>query len=360
MTALGAIDLTRSHAYCRACDQPGFAADSLLGVGGWMTARAQSMAALAGVNKPFSPAEALLLGLAGWAVSCETIRRRCHEAAGAAREARPRLQGVPQQFAEARGQRRELHVDAGKVNTPGGFRDVKVAVCVCREQGEPATSEDYEQRGLPAPTARSVVAEIEEAQQFGKRCQDEARRLSILPEEGCEALAAAGLSVLGDGAEWIWNLADARFVGASQTLDVYHAVEKLAEAGREALGQGEPMREWLESARQRLVADGYGGACEVLGVAVGDEEGQRRMQAKIPEVLNYFCGHRDRLGYAARLRRGQVIGSGMVEGTIKQRVNLRMKRGSARWLPQHVGPFVELMAMVDTPEWAEFWAASAT
>jgi hypothetical protein len=360
MTALGPIDLTRSHAYCRDCGQPGFAADALLGVDGWMTTRAKSMACLAGVNKPFEPAEELLLGLAGWTVSGETIRRRCHEAAAQARELRPQLQGVPRQFAEAEGQERELHVDAGKVNTPGGFRDVKVAVHTTRERGEPATSEDYEQRDLPAPSARSVVAEIEEAQEFGQRCQDEARRLGILPQEaGCEVLASSGLSVLGDGAEWIWNLADARFVGASQTLDVYHGVEKLAEAGREGLGTGEPMQEWLEGARQKLVADGYSGVCEVLATPVGDEEGQKRMQAKAPEVLNYFCGHRDRLGYAARLLRGQAIGSGLVEGTIKQRVNLRMKRGGARWLPEHVGPFVELMAMVDTPEWAEFWALVA-
>ncbi len=359
MTALGPIDLARPHAYCRACGQPGFAADSLLGIDGWMTSRAESTACLAGVNKPFRPAEELLLGLAGWAVSCETIRLRCHEAAARARELRPQLQGVPQQFADAQGQERELHIDAGKVNTPGGFRDVKVAVYACRKQGQPATSEGYEQRGLPAPTARAVVAEIEEAQEFGRRCQDEARRLGILPEVGCEVLVSAGLNVLGDGAEWVWNLAGARLVGASQTLDVYHGVEHLAEVGREALGQGPEMGAWLEGARRKLVADGYCGVCEVLASPAGDEQGQQRMQAKAAEVLNYFCGHRDRLGYAARLRRGQVIGSGLVEGTIKQRVNLRMKRSGARWLPEHVGPFVELMAMADTPEWAEFWAALA-
>ena len=74
------------------------------------------------------------------------------------------------------------------------------------------------------------------------------------------------------------------------------------------------------------------------------------------EVLNYFCGHQSRLGDAARLRREQVIGSGLVEGTIKQRVNLRMKRSGSRWLPEQVGPFVELLAMADGPEWSESWA----
>jgi hypothetical protein len=80
---------------------------------------------------------------------------------------------------------------------------------------------------------------------------------------------------------------------------------------------------------------------------------------KAAATLNHFCDHRGRLGYAAPLLRGQVIGSGLVEGTIKQRVNVRMKRSGARWLAEHVGPFVELMAMADSVEWSEYWAAMA-
>jgi hypothetical protein len=76
-----------------------------------------------------------------------------------------------------------------------------------------------------------VVAEVEEAQAFGPRCQQEARRLGV-------AVAATGLSVLGDGAEWIWNRVEQHFAGATPVLDVYHGVEKLAEAGREAFGAG--------------------------------------------------------------------------------------------------------------------------
>ena len=53
------------------------------------------------------------------------------------------------------------------------------------------------------------------------------------------------------------------------------------------------------------------------------------------------------MGYAVRLLRGRAIGSGLVEGTIEQRVDLRLKRGGARWLAEHVGPFVELMAMAE-------------
>jgi len=72
-------------------------------------------------------------------------------------------------------------------------------------------------------------------------------------------------------------------------------------------------------------------------------------------VLNYFASHQDRLNYALRLRRGQSIGSGLVEGTIKQLLNVRMKQTGARWKVEHVAPLVELGALAAGPEWEAFW-----
>ena len=36
-------------------------------------------------------------------------------------------------------------------------------------------------------------------------------------------------------------------------------------------------------------------------------------------------------------------------------MNPRLKRTGARWRADGVGPLVELLAMSDTPEWAEYW-----
>ena len=308
------------------------------------------MADAAGISDPFRQAETLLLDLAGWKIDAETIRRYCHEDAAAARAGRAERQALPELFAQAPGDR-ELQIDAGTVNTTdGGHRDVKVAVHCCRERGEPATSQDYEQRDLPAPSVRSVIAEIEGAHEFGKRCQAEALRLGV---------SAEGLSVLGDGAVWIWNLVAVCFAAACCVLDVYHGGEHLAEVGRAAFGEGKGMEEWLEGARQKMVADGYAGVCEVIAGLCADEETAARVGATAGAELNYFSGNAERMGYAVRLHRGQAIGSGLVEGTIKQRINLRLKRANARWLAEHVGPFVELLAMRDSPEWSEFWALVA-
>jgi hypothetical protein len=341
MTAVGAVRLEREHTHCPACAEVGFVADARLGVNGYLTTRAQRMACLAGLNDPFRKAEVLLHELAGWSVDAETVRRRAHAAAGRAARTRDRRRGVPAAFAAATGDH-EVHIDAGKVNTPDGWRDVKVAVFAARARGPAAAPGEYEQRDLPVPGARGVVAAVEEVGAFGPRCRAEADRLGVTD--------TARVSVLGDGAEWVWNLAGARFAGAAQVLDFYHAAEYLAKAGRASDEIG--LASWLGRAKGQLVGDGYAGACEALGALPGGA-------AEVGEALNYLAGHRDRLQYAVRLRRGQAIGSGLVEGTIKQRVNLRLKRTGARWLPGGVGPFVEMLAMSETPEWNEYWALAA-
>jgi hypothetical protein len=148
------------------------------------------------------------------------------------------------------------------------------------------------------------------------------------------------LSVLGDGAEWIWSLANASFNGAAQVLDVYHVLEHLAVVGRAAVGDGDPLTKWLETAQCKLVGAGYAGVCEFVGQLQADAQAQHRVGEVVGPVLNYFAGHKDRFGYAARLHRGQSIGSGLVEGTVKDPVNLRMKRTGARWQAERVGRFV--------------------
>jgi hypothetical protein len=351
MTALGPVRLRRCYACCPACGQGAFPADRLLGLDGWLTPRALRMACRAGAADPFRKAEALLGELAGWSVGADTLRRRCHEQATRAAAGRAGRAGLPEAFARAAGDH-ELHIDAGKVNTvEGGWRDVKVAVFARREPGEPSDAAGLDRRRLPQPSARSVVAAVEGREAFGPRVEAEALRLGVPLGEG--------LSVLGDGAEWIWNLAGDHFHGAAQALDVWHGAEKLAEAGRAALGAGEELQAWLRQAKGGLVGDGYAGACAALGALTAVAGASPQACAAAAEALNYFAAHRGRLGYAARLRRGQSVGSGLVEGSIKQLVNLRLKRTGARWRVGGVGPFVEFVALADSPEWDEYWTALA-
>jgi hypothetical protein len=305
------------------------------------------MACLAGVQQSFAQAEQLLAELAGWQLDDETIRRLCHATAAQAQQEREQ-RVTAEVFAQAPGDW-ELHIDAGKVNTLEGWRDVKAAIFARRQRGAPTSSADWEQRTLPAPSARAVIAAVEEAALFGERCAGEAQRLQLTD--------VAALSVLGDGAEWIWNLQERHFGGAGGLLDVYHGREHIADGAKKVFGEGNPAtKQQTERGQEALLADGYWGVSEWIGAMAGQLPAAGD-GAALGSTLNYFASHQERLNYALRLRRGQSIGSGLVEGSIKQLINLRMKRTGARWKVGHVGPFVELRALAAGPEWNTFWLA---
>jgi hypothetical protein len=313
------------------------------------------MACLLGVQQSFARAELVLTEVAGWDLDDNTIRKLCHATAAhatATRADRATAEAFAQAKADARGPVDwELHIDAGKANTLEGWRDVKVAVYACRERGEPTTVAEWDERDLPPPAVRSVVAAVEEASLFGERCATEAKRLGLTdPKE---------LNVLGDGAEWVWNLSGRHFAGASETLDNWHGAEHIWAGAKAACGQGseaakKQANEQAERGKQRLLEDGYWGVTEWVGELTGTAalggDG-----AALGEVLNYFAGHQERLNYALRLRRGQAIGSGLVEGSIKQLLNKRIKQTGARWKVEHVAPLVELGALAAGPEWQAFW-----
>lgn len=298
----------------------------------------------------FERGESTLRELAGWSVDAETVRRLCHAEAAECRATRSERLDLAKNFKKALGNW-ELQIDAGKVNTETGWRDVKVATFAVREPASPSTSEDYEQRDLPPPSVRHVIASIETAEAFGPRCQTGAEQVG-LPD-------ATKLTVLGDGAEWIWNLAGERFAGAEQTLDVYHATEYLADLARAGFGaDAKATKAWTGRAQTALVADGWAGVCEFVHQNTAEANDRSALEAAYPRVANYLSGHQDRMKYAARLRRGESIGSGLIEGTIKQNVGRRIKQTGARWKAEHIGPFVELISLGHGQEWEAYWSAA--
>jgi hypothetical protein len=345
------VTVRRSYFACPDCGYGDFGADRVLGIDGYVTRGACRMACLMGVQQSFARAQRTLAEVAGWDLDDNTIRKLCHATAAHATATRSE-RDTAAAFAKAKNEAEasvdtELHIDAGKVNTAEGWRDVKVAVFARRERGEPTTAADWSERDLPAPAVRAVVAAVEEAALFGERCAGEAARLELTePSE---------LSVLGDGAEWVWNLAGRHFEGANQLLDIWHGAEYLAAGAKAMCGAGsEAARSETERGKRRLLEDGYWGVTEWVGELTG-KAAAGGDGAALGDVLNYFCGHQGRLNYALRLRRGQTIGSGLVEGSIKQLLNLRLKQTGARWRVEHVGPLVELGAAAAGSEWQALW-----
>ena len=246
----------------------------------------------------------------GWAPDDDVIRRTTHAAARRAAAGR-RDAG---RFAAAPGVV-ELQVDAGKVPTTGGWRDVKVAAFARREPGVPTPAAD-----CPGATT------------------------------------AADATVLDDGAGWIWDLAEVILPRAEGVLDVFHAVEHIGDATKAVWADAAAATPRREAGVAALLAGGKPGVDRwIAGLFAELPEGCDGEPLRA--LSAYLASHPSRLGDADRPSRGRSIGSGMVEGAIKQLFNRRMKRAGARRRAEHVGPLVELIALVDQPEWHHLWAA---
>ena len=346
MTALGGMKLTR--AYESLSGEGCFPADDDLGVDGYLTTQAKRLASLAGVMQSFAKAQMLLRDLCGWTLDEETIRLLTHAVAKSASSSRTSREDATR-FGAASGEI-EVAIDAGKVNTRGGWRDVKIALFSRREAGLPATPTEWDSRELPRPTIGIVVAAIEDAESFTERVRAESDRLN--------ATLAGAITVAGDGAEWIWNLAEKVFPLADEVLDVYHAVEHIGDAVKAVWGDGTDVaRDRLAAGRQALLTRGKLGVERWLADATVEVPATSSTDPLIA-LAAYLAKHPTRVDYAERLAEGRSIGSGAVEGAVKQLINLRLKRTGARWAVKHVGPLVELIALSETPEWAALWTAA--
>jgi hypothetical protein len=246
------------------------------------------MAVLAGARDSFARAEVMLRELAGWELDDEVIRQLTHAAARRLSAERPnRTDG--QRFAEAEGAV-EVQIDAGKVNTTTGWRDIKLCAICKRKRGKAVRPQKWDDRVLPPPTIRAVVANVEEARDFAGRVRAETDRLAVT--------TAGDVTVLGDGAEWIWNLAADVLPQAAGVLDVYHAIEHIGTAVKAIWGESADAAARRQAGVLAVVADGKVGIERWIAAAF-DELPAGSSGDELRDLAGYLGSHPTRLGYAA-------------------------------------------------------------
>ena len=100
------------------------------------------------------------------------------------------------------------------------------------------TKSDEEGCAIRDPDSTTYVGAIEPAEEFGKRLYLEAWKRGWSRAEK--------KVVMGDGAEWIWNLADQYFPGAIQIVDLFHARQHLWDLARKLYPNREvEQRPWM-------------------------------------------------------------------------------------------------------------------
>ena len=288
--------------------------------------------------------------LLGVSPSSETLRVSCERQAARVARWQGQERGSAEAFRAAAGGW-EFAIDAGKVNTrERGWRDLKIAVAQKRPPAEPATPEQWESRDLPEATARVMWADITAARRFRLSWWARLRRLG-LP-------AMAELHVLGDGASWIWKAAGRALTGCRQTLDIYHACEHIALAGKRLFGKGSAeAAAFHRHGRALILKEGWTGICRLIGEELAREDTPTRREA-LDRLLGYFVNHIGRIDYRGRLAAGEAIGSGVVEGAAKT-LGLRLKARGARWRHKNARAMAALICCRHTHQWSLFWSRAA-
>lgn len=183
--------------------------------------------------------------------------------------------------------------------------------------------------------------------EFARRLHWEAQRAGL-------GRAQAKL-VLGDGAPWIWNVAQDRWAGADEMLDFYHASQHLWDVGRALHGDQEAATaQWVEPRRHQLR---HGREKQVLAELAGLKAPLGEAGKVVLREQNYFASHAGRMNYRTIHRRGWPIGSGAVESACRQK-QCRFKRPGQFWTSEGMRHLSSLTEARHNHHWDELWPSS--
>lgn len=242
-TLLGTLEISRGYYHCRTCQQAGtpggFAPlDDRLGVAGTSLSPGLSRAAaLAGAEMPYAKGFELITTVTGPDLaSVSTLARTTRHHGTRARmlidtehtAALTTPRPVPAAWANlpdlcylvldgtgAPMLPRETQGRTGKDGARASTREVKIGCFFTQTGLDPATSEPIQN-----PDSVSYISTFHAADSFSRQVKAEYLR------RGFDQIRQP--IMLGDGAKWIWTIADQQAPHATQIVDYYHAREHLA------------------------------------------------------------------------------------------------------------------------------------
>jgi hypothetical protein len=320
--------------------------DAPLGLEANYTVGFRLLAVRAGSQGSYEKAEEDMRVWRGLEISRETIRMLNHKEAPKVKQFVEKSSEVPKDFIAAKGNV-ELTIDATKVNTLQGWRDMKIGIFIKRLLGEGVDISYWDKRNrrmLPDENACVAFAAIMEKDLFQQYVNDYRSRLHVG--------STGDISVLADGADWIWNISRDVFGGVRECLDVYHALENLSKTGKVLYKEGtEEYEQWRESTKWELLESGFEKIekrLDELEKKFADDSVEKK---ELVRLRGYLDNHRSRLGYRERLWEGRAIGSGQVEGACKSMIGRRLKQTNARWDVDRLNE----MAVLCSVHYSDLW-----
>lgn len=168
---------------------------------------------------------------------------------------------------------------------------------------------------------------------------------------------------MADGADVLWDLQKEFFPDAEMCLDWCHVAEKLWAAGR-CLHRGESKKArkqlemWVKEQLLRLRRGSFDAVITELSAALEDTPrtgpGNKYRRKLLDKTIKHFDKHRHRMRYQ-RLRRLDLdIATGIVEGTVRHLVGIRLDGPGMRWGRERQEHVLQLRCILINGQWDDF------
>ena len=212
------------------------------------------------------------------------------------------------------------------------------------------TQSSWDDAGYPIrdPDSTTYTGAIETAGEFGKRIYLEAWNRGWSRAEK--------KVVMGDGAEWIWNLAEPYFPGAIQIVDLYHARQHLWELARQLHPNDEAnQKAWIKVHQRRLLDRGK---IEKLVSALRSTIASNvEVAEKIRTEADYFERNAERMRYPKFRRQHLFVGSGVIEAGCKTVIGSRLKQSGMFWTVRGANAIIALRCCQLNNRFEDYWEA---
>ena len=352
MTVLGKIRLKRAYYYDKDCGHGWCPRDKELGVeSSSFSPGVQRMMCRVGSSRPYAQGEEDMSELAGLSVNAKAIERICGELGREAGEVNGGLPwdgktedatmyismdgtGVPVVKSETEGRK-------GKgVNGEAKTREAKLG-CVFTQ-----TEVDEEGRPIRDEGSTTYIGKIESAEEFGKRIYGEADRRRVRESKR--------VCVVGDGAPWIWNIAQEYFWSAVQIVDLYHAREHYWSCARLMFNQkSRRLWRWTERRKEELNDGNVEAVIRALRRLNPNTEEARQL---IRSTIGYYEQNKERMRYNKFRALGLFVGSGVIEAGCRSVIGQRLKQSGMHWTVGGANSIIALRCILMSHHWDDFWA----
>jgi len=200
---------------------------------------------------------------------------------------------------------------------------------------------------LEGPLNKKVYASYAPKRHAVTIARREADKRGFTPHSG------KAIQLVTDGDNDLERYIAELFPTAEHTIDIYHVVEYLWEAGACLYREGSPeLTAWVELQEAALYDGRVAEVIAELTKQLAALQGSAR--ARLTSILDYFTKRQTKMDYKRLRELDWEIGSGAVEGAVRYVIAQRFDCGGMRWVKERAEALLQLRCIEVNNDWEAF------